>query len=132
MGSGAGRLTTADSLRCAGLYGERVGALNFILSDAASAQRVLSQLKRLARAIYSNPPTHGARIAAEVVSQPQMFDEWKQEMQGMAGRIKARSPPASSPHRPAGLGSCMCGCCSSHRLAGEQPPPQHEHGHLRT
>ena len=40
--------------------------------------------------MYSNPPTHGARIAAEVVGQPAMFDEWKQEMEMMAGRIKVR------------------------------------------
>ena len=73
---------------CAGLYGERVGALSFVLSDDGAAKRVLSQLKRIARAIYSNPPVHGARIVAEVVGNEDMFTEWKQEMGGMAGRIK--------------------------------------------
>jgi hypothetical protein len=53
-----------------GLYGERVGAINLVLADADTAKRVLSQLKRIARALYSNPPTHGARIAAEVVGAP--------------------------------------------------------------
>jgi hypothetical protein len=72
----------------AGLYGERVGALSFVLSDAGAAKRVLSQLKRIARAIYSNPPVHGARIVAEVVGNEDMFTEWKEEMEGMAGRIK--------------------------------------------
>jgi aspartate aminotransferase len=43
---------------------------------------VLSQLKRIARALWSNPPTHGARIAAEVVGDPAMFEEWKGEMAG--------------------------------------------------
>ena len=75
-------------LATAGLYGERVGALSFILSDDGAAKRVLSQLKRIARAIYSNPPVHGARIVAEVVGNEDMFTEWKQEMEGMAGRIK--------------------------------------------
>ncbi|KAI8473711.1 MAG: aspartate aminotransferase [Monoraphidium minutum] len=70
-----------------GLYGERVGALNFVLNDAESSKRVLSQLKRIARALWSNPPTHGARIAAEVVGDAGMFEEWKAEMAGMAGRI---------------------------------------------
>eukprot|EP00775_Hariotina_reticulata_P002563 gene2563-2865_t len=75
-----------------GLYGERVGALNVILKDANAAKAVLSQLKRLARALWSNPPTHGARIAAEVVGDPAMFELWKTEMAGMAGRIaKVRS-----------------------------------------
>lgn len=32
-----------------GLYAERIGAINFVLKDAAAATRVLSQLKRIAR-----------------------------------------------------------------------------------
>lgn len=59
-----------------------------MLSDDGAAKRVLSQLKRIARAIYSNPPVHGARIVAEVVGNEDMFTEWKEEMEGMAGRIK--------------------------------------------
>jgi len=72
-----------------GLYGERVGALNFVLADPATAGRVLSQAKRIARALYSNPPAHGARIVAAVVGDPALFDQWKVEMATMAGRIKA-------------------------------------------
>lgn len=51
--------------------------------------RAKSQLKRLARPMYSNPPIHGARIVANVVGIPEFFDEWKQEMEMMAGRIKS-------------------------------------------
>lgn len=50
--------------------------------------RVKSQLKRIARPMYSNPPIHGARIVANVVGDPTLFNEWKQEMELMAGRIK--------------------------------------------
>jgi len=50
--------------------------------------RVKSQLKRLARPMYSNPPVHGARIVANIVGTPALFDEWKAEMEMMAGRIK--------------------------------------------
>lgn len=53
-----------------------------------TAVRVKSQLKRLARPMYSNPPVHGARIVAEVVGDEALFGEWKQEMEMMAGRIK--------------------------------------------
>ena len=49
---------TITGLR-AGLYAERVGAINFVLSDSEAAKRVMSQLKRIARALYSNPPVHG-------------------------------------------------------------------------
>ena len=47
----------------AGLYAERVGAINFVLADAEAAKRVMSQLKRIARALYSNPPVHGEAVA---------------------------------------------------------------------
>ena len=71
-----------------GLYGERVGAINFISSDKETATKVLSQMKKIARAIWSNPPVHGAAIAAEVVGNADLFKEWNEEMEMMAGRIK--------------------------------------------
>jgi aspartate aminotransferase, chloroplastic len=49
----------------------------------------MSQLKRLARAVWSNPPAYGARIVASVVGDESMFNEWKGEMEMMSGRIKA-------------------------------------------
>lgn len=70
-----------------GLYGERVGALSVVCESKEEATRVLSQLKRLARAIWSNPPTYGARIVAEVVGDEGMFDLWREEMADMSGRI---------------------------------------------
>ena len=51
-------------------------------------RHTLLQLKRIARAIYSNPPVHGARVVAEVVGNEEMFDLWRGEMDAMAGRIK--------------------------------------------
>lgn len=54
-----------------------------------TAAIILSQLKKLARPMYSNPPVHGARIVTEVISSDEMFEEWKSEMRMMAGRIKS-------------------------------------------
>ncbi|KAI0511290.1 hypothetical protein KFK09_011915 [Dendrobium nobile] len=71
-----------------GLYSERIGAINVVCSSPDAAARVKSQLKRIARPMYSNPPVHGARIVANVVGDPTLFNEWKQEMELMAGRIK--------------------------------------------
>ncbi len=79
-----------------GLYGERVGAINVVVADADTAKRVLSQLKRIARALYSNPPTHGARIAAEVVGAPPAGEP------APARRLPAR-PPAAESWGPRGL-----------------------------
>lgn len=72
-----------------GLYAERIGAINVVCSSADAATRVKSQLKRLARPMYSNPPVHGAKIVANVVGNPDLFNEWKEEMEMMAGRIKS-------------------------------------------
>ncbi|KAJ1698500.1 hypothetical protein LUZ63_007012 [Rhynchospora breviuscula] len=71
-----------------GLYSERIGAINVVCSSSDVANRVKSQLKRLAQPMYSNPPVHGARIVANVVGDPNLFSEWKAEMEEMAGRIK--------------------------------------------
>ena len=70
-----------------GLYGERTGALSVVCASAEEAQRVLSQLKILARSCYSNPPKHGAEIARRVLGDPELFAQWKEELVGMASRI---------------------------------------------
>ena len=63
-----------------GLYGERTGALHFVCADKATAQRVMSQVKILVRTNYSSPPKHGARIAAAILNNPQMRQQWLDEL----------------------------------------------------
>ena len=36
----------------------------------------MSQLKILIRPMYSNPPIHGARIAAEILGDPALRSQW--------------------------------------------------------
>ena len=72
-----------------GLYAERVGAMNVVCGSKDEGTRVTSQLKKLARAMYSNPPVHGAKIAATVIADDALFTEWKEEMEMMSGRIKS-------------------------------------------
>ncbi|OYT69016.1 MAG: aromatic amino acid aminotransferase, partial [Chloracidobacterium sp. CP2_5A] len=71
------------------LYGERVGALTIVTSDKDEAQRVLSQLKRVIRTNYSNPPTHGGSVVAAVLTSPSLRALWEQELGQMRERIKA-------------------------------------------
>ena len=71
------------------LYGERVGAASVVAGSADEAARVLSQLKRVVRANYSNPPTTGADIVARVLTTPELRSQWDQEVGGMRERIKA-------------------------------------------
>jgi aromatic-amino-acid transaminase len=70
------------------LYGERVGALSVVTSSPEEAMRVLSQLKRIVRTNYSNPPTHGSQIVATVLGSPQLRSLWDRELGAMRERIK--------------------------------------------
>ncbi|WOQ17164.1 amino acid aminotransferase [Raineyella sp. W15-4] len=70
------------------LYGERDGALSVVCGDADEAKRVLSQLKPVVRTLYSNPPTHGAKIVATVLGDPELRARWEVELAEMRDRIK--------------------------------------------
>jgi len=70
------------------LYGERVGALSAVTASKDEADRVLSQLKRVIRTNYSNPPTHGAQIVTAVLSSPELRAMWERELGEMRDRIK--------------------------------------------
>jgi aromatic-amino-acid transaminase len=70
------------------LYGERVGALSVLADSSDEAARALSQLKRLVRTNYSNPPTHGGKIVATVLNAPELRALWEDELQQMRERIR--------------------------------------------
>lgn len=71
------------------LYGERVGALSIVTSSKNESARVLSQIKRVIRTNYSNPPTHGGAIVAAVLSNPELRQKWENELAVMRNRIRA-------------------------------------------
>ncbi|MGE0808494.1 MAG: aromatic amino acid transaminase, partial [Burkholderiaceae bacterium] len=70
------------------LYGERVGALSVVTAGKDETARVTSQIKRVIRANYSNPPTHGAAIVASVLSTPALRALWEKELATMRDRIR--------------------------------------------
>jgi len=76
---------TTDTLQ--GLYGERVGAFSIVCESEGEKKRVESQIKILVRPLYSNPPIHGARIAAEILNNEGLCQQWLREVKGMADRI---------------------------------------------
>ena len=71
------------------LYGERVGALSVVTASPEEAMRVLSQVKRVVRANYSNPPTHGSQVVATVLGTPNLRSLWDRELGVMRDRMKA-------------------------------------------
>lgn len=70
-----------------GLYSERVGAVSLVAADQSARDASLSQLKRVIRCNYSNPPRHGAAIVATVLSNPDLAAQWRQELEAMRVRI---------------------------------------------
>jgi aromatic-amino-acid transaminase len=71
------------------LYGERVGALTVVTASKDEAARVTSQIKRLIRTNYSNPPTHGGAIVAACLGSTELRQMWEEELGGMRNRIRA-------------------------------------------
>jgi aromatic-amino-acid transaminase len=70
------------------LYGERVGALSVVTAERDETARVISQVKRVIRTNYSNPPTHGASVVAAVLATPALRQQWETELAGMRERIR--------------------------------------------
>lgn len=69
------------------LYGERIGALTVVTDSQDEALRVLSQLKRVVRTNYSNPPTLGGALVSQILNTPELHDLWVSELGGMRDRI---------------------------------------------
>jgi aromatic-amino-acid transaminase len=70
-----------------GLYRERTGALTLVAADSDVAARSLSHLKRVIRANYSNPPSHGAAIVTTILNDAALYEEWEAEVKDMCARI---------------------------------------------
>ena len=71
------------------LYGERVGALSVVTAAKDESARVMSQIKRIIRSNYSNPPSHGGAVVAAVLSKPELHQMWEDDLAGMRLRIRA-------------------------------------------
>eukprot|EP00172_Hildenbrandia_rubra_P003917 Plantae.Rhodophyta-Hildenbrandia_rubra.ctg6954.p1 GENE.Plantae.Rhodophyta-Hildenbrandia_rubra.ctg6954~~Plantae.Rhodophyta-Hildenbrandia_rubra.ctg6954.p1 ORF type:complete len:483 (+),score=93.77 Plantae.Rhodophyta-Hildenbrandia_rubra.ctg6954:136-1449(+) len=70
-----------------GLYGHRVACVSMLTDSEQEAKALESQLKIIARPLYSNPPLHGARIIDEILSDKELEASWRKEMKIMAERI---------------------------------------------
>jgi aromatic-amino-acid transaminase len=69
------------------LYRERIGALTVLAANDEEAKRVRSQIKRVIRTNYSNPPSHGGQIVAAVLTDTELRARWEGELAEMRERI---------------------------------------------
>lgn len=96
-----------------GLYGERTGAIHLVLPEYFSSNKVsgqgvktnvapdaeadpqefkgavLSQFKKITRSELSNPPAYGSKIAAEVLSDPELRKQWEEDLRTMSTKINS-------------------------------------------
>ena len=80
-------LIAASCSKNMGLYRERTGATVFVSATPASAEALRTQAQVAARRIYSMPPAHGALLAARVLQDEALNDNWRDELQAMCRRI---------------------------------------------
>jgi len=71
-----------------GLYGERIGTFSVVCGAPEQVTSVMSQLDIIIRNLYSNPPKHGANIVKTVLSDPALYQEWRDELLAMSKRIQ--------------------------------------------
>ena len=71
-----------------GIYSERTGALFILFSqNKDNIKKVESRIKQIIRTTYSNPPSHGAYIVAEILQSDALKKDWKEELDNMRGRL---------------------------------------------
>ena len=71
-----------------GLYGERTGTLSIVCQSTEEKEIMQSKFKDTCLPIYSNPPVHGAKIVDMILSDEELTNEWKAEVQSMAQRLR--------------------------------------------
>ena len=84
---GAELLVCSSFSKNFGLYRERVGALSIVCPSPGSVAAVQSQMNRLIRANYSNPPAHGAAIVNCILRDSELRANWEKEVATMRDRI---------------------------------------------
>lgn len=70
------------------LYAERIGAF-ILFSKGNESDAILSQLRKLVRRNYSNPPLHGAKLIGKILQTPSLKLKWEEELAGMRHRINS-------------------------------------------
>ncbi|GLT14468.1 amino acid aminotransferase [Vibrio algivorus] len=71
-----------------GLYNERVGAFTLVAATTETATTAFSQVKKIIRSIYSNPPAHGAAVVTHILNDEALRTEWESEVAEMRDRIQ--------------------------------------------
>jgi len=69
------------------IYGQRAGALYFVVRDPKFRENVRSQIKVLVRQMYSEPPVFAAEIVKGILKDPKLKLLWLEELSEMRDRM---------------------------------------------
>lgn len=72
-----------------GLYNERCGNLTCVVNNPEIVPKLKSKLSTTVRGNYSNPPAHGARVAAAIFNNKALNDEWRENLKTMSNRMNS-------------------------------------------
>ena len=84
---GAELLVCSSFSKNFGLYRERVGALTVVCPQADQVKAIQSQVNKVIRCNYSNPPAHGAAIVNTILRDDELRTQWEGEVGAMRDRI---------------------------------------------
>lgn len=70
------------------LYCQRVGALFVVLGNQAQQPKVASQVQRIIRAEFSNPPAFGAKLVAHILH-GKLRSDWEKDLINMRERLQS-------------------------------------------
>ena len=70
------------------MYCQRVGTLFAVTENGTIRDKVGSQIKKIIRSLYSNPPAHGARIVTEVLLKEDLKRLWHKDLEQIRFRLK--------------------------------------------
>lgn len=71
-----------------GVYRERLGAAIVVSPNDNTRQIAQSQLNQIARSTYSVAPAHGATVVGKVLTTPELYADWVDEVEEMGARLR--------------------------------------------
>uniref|UniRef100_A0A481MQI8 aspartate transaminase n=1 Tax=Nipponaphis monzeni TaxID=196483 RepID=A0A481MQI8_9HEMI len=70
------------------MYNERVGNLMFSMKPSSEIDVIKSNVSKIVRCMYSNPPNHGTKTILKILTNSELYNEWSNSFTIMVSRIK--------------------------------------------
>lgn len=97
-------IVAASASKSFGLYRERTWAVYATSPSPATRDKLKSHLVTIGRGAYSMPPDHGAAVVRTILTDPELRQDWRTELDDARKRITAMRAVLAkglSPHCPA-------------------------------